>query len=207
MRKEVAVMSALAAVIVGLGGILLLNNKPVSIPENKISTQGSYELGPAGAKVTIVEFADFQCPACAASVATLHGVLNKYPDKVKLVFKHFPLSQHRNALAAAEAAEAAGGQGKFWEMYDLLYANQGRWENSPDPRGIFISLAEILNLDKGRFAAETERRNFAQKISADQSEGVSLNVNATPTFFINGQKFVGVPNGEFESIIEKEINK
>ena len=146
------------------------------------------------AEVTIVEFADFQCPACAAAQPIIRRVISDYDGKVNLVFRHFPLSQHRNALPAANLAEAAGKEGKFWEMYDLLYEKQAEWEKLADPRGAFLSYAASLKLNTDTVEEVLDGNTYIDKIQSDIAAGQQLGVNSTPTFFINGEKLIGVPS-------------
>lgn len=160
------------------------------------------------AKVTIVEFADFQCPACGAAHPIVKQILAERQGKVNFVYRHFPLPQHKNAFSAAEAAEAAGEQGKFWQMYDKLYKNQNTWSESDNAIDIFTGYAKDLGLDLDKFKKSIEANKYYSKIRSDQNDGSTLGVNSTPTFFINGQKTVGVPNiSDFKSKIDSELNK
>lgn len=147
--------------------------------------------GPSGAKVTIVEFADFQCPACAEVNPTINAIESAYKNQVRLVYRYFPLPQHTNAVPAAIAAEAANEQGKFWEMHDLLFKNQTDWENSSNPNEIFTSYARQLGLDETKFAAALKDSSVKAKIDEGVKDGNTLGVNATPTLYVNGQKYNG----------------
>lgn len=146
----------------------------------------------SNAKVTIVEFGDFQCPACGAAHPTVKQVLKDYEGKVTFVWRHFPLPMHQNAMLAAIASEAAADQGKFWEMHDMLFANQKEWEESNDAKKIFVSYAEELGLDTTKFGDALDKQFNAERIQADADAGIALGVNVTPTFFINGQQENGV---------------
>lgn len=208
MRREITIMAVIALAVVGFGVLLFLNDKtetgePVV---SGVNTEGAHFLGSADAKVTIVEFADMQCPACARSVAKLHEIVEKSNGQVRLVFKHFPLSQHRNAMPAAQAVEAAGEQGKFWEMYDLLYITQTQWQDLSNPRDFLMSAADSLGLNMEQFGYSLDTRKYLDKILTDQREGDGLNINATPTFFVNGEKYVGVPDSNFEDLINSKLN-
>lgn len=143
--------------------------------------------GPQTAKVTIVEFADFQCPACAATEPVLAEILESYPE-VRLVFRHFPLlSIHRNALASGQAAEAAAQQGKFWEMHDALYRTQEEWQDDSNPQDAFVALARELQLDETAFIAAYESSATRDKVYEDLRLGENLKVNSTPTLYYNGE--------------------
>ncbi|MDT5157881.1 MAG: hypothetical protein QOC61_800 [Acidobacteriota bacterium] len=147
--------------------------------------------GGANAPVTLEEFSDFQCPACGNLEPGLRRVVNDYGARVRLVFRNFPLSMHRYAFLAARAAEAAGQQGKFWEMHDMIYDNQKEWTDSMEPRVQFDAYATRLGLDVQRFKADMEQRqDLAERIKADYARGMSLNVNGTPTIYLNGRELV-----------------
>jgi protein-disulfide isomerase len=157
--------------------------------------------GSPAAEVTIVEFADFQCPFCARALPVLQQLLAEYPDKVKWVFKGFPLDFHHDSLLAHEAALAAGAQGKFWEMHDRLFEHQGAMK-----RDDLLQKARDLNLDMTRFVADLDSGHYRADVEADRAEGVRLGVNGTPTFFINGEGLVGLlPVAEFRSAIEQAL--
>jgi len=140
------------------------------------------------APVTIVEFSDFQCPYCGRAHPELSRTVAQGEGKVKLVFKHYPLSGHSRALPAALAAEAAGRQGKFWEMADLLFENQTALED-----GDLLGYAQQLGLDMDRFKADMASDEVRARIDADRAEGAKLGVSATPTLFIGGRKFQESP--------------
>ncbi len=149
-----------------------------------------YTKGSETAAVTLEEFSDFECPACGGLEPGLRRVVNEYGGRAKLVFRHFPLSMPKYAFLAARAAEAAGQQGKFWEMHNTLYDNQKEWSDSMEPRVQFASYATRLGLDVQRFKADMERQDLADRIKADYARGMSLNVKGTPTVFLNGRELV-----------------
>ena len=154
-----------------------------------------------GAKVTIVEFGDLQCPACAAAHPTVKQVLADREGEVNFVWRHFPLPMHRNAMVAAVAAEAAGEQGKFWEMHDMLFENQTEWAEENNAKEIFTGYAEELGLDTAVFTEALNSNFNAERIQTDQDDGIALGVNSTPTFFINGEKVNGVIS--YDEFIQK----
>ncbi len=149
-----------------------------------------YERGGAKASVTLEEFSDFQCPACGGLEPGLRRVVKDYGERVRLVFRNYPLPMHRYAFQAARAAEAAGQQGKFWEMHDALYDNQKEWSDSMEPRVQFDAYATRLGLDVQRFKADEERQDLAERIKADVQRGNSLNVRGTPTIYLNGRELM-----------------
>ena len=149
-----------------------------------------YTRGPATARVTVEEFSDFQCPACGTLEPGLRRVMNDYRDRVQFIFRNFPLQMHKYAFLAARAAEAAGQQGKFWEMHDMIYDNQKEWSDAMEPRVQFDSYATRLGLDVQRFKADMERQDLADRIKADLLRGNSLGVKGTPTVYLNGRELV-----------------
>lgn len=143
--------------------------------------------GNAKGTVTIEEFADFQCPPCGGISTIVKELEKKNADRLRVVFRHYPLKNHANAVPAALAAEAAGVQGKFWEMHDLLFKNQTAWSKAPDARGLFTDYATSLGLDTKRFATDMNDEKLKARITADQERATSMNVSRTPSIFINGQ--------------------
>jgi protein-disulfide isomerase len=154
---------------------------PVTIP-----TAGSPVRGPADAALTIVEFSDFQCPYCSAAVAKLNAVLEAYPDKVKLIFKQFPLEMHSQAALAAAAAIAAHQQGKFWPMHDALFAHRRDLS-----RVSILAQARSVGLDMKRFEADLGSPETQKTIARDVDDGDRAGVEGTPSIFINGRKYNG----------------
>jgi protein-disulfide isomerase len=149
-----------------------------------------YARGGRSASVTLEEFSDFQCPACGNLEPGLRSVMKDYGERVRLVFRNFPLPMHRYAFQAARAAEAAGLQGKFWEMHDMIYDNQKEWSEAMEPRVQFDGYATRLGLDVQKFKADMERQDLADRIKADVLRGNALNVRGTPTVFLNGRELV-----------------
>ena len=136
------------------------------------------------APITLVEFSDFQCPYCSAAREPLERLLREHEGKLKLVFKHFPLTMHPRAVQAARAAEAAKLQGRFWEMHDLLFENQHNLEDADLER-----YAKMLGLDEERFKADIASEAVQAKVDADRAEGERLGVEGTPTLYVNGRHF------------------
>jgi protein-disulfide isomerase len=169
----------------------------------KISLVGDPVRGPDKARLTIVEFSDFQCPYCSQVVPYVKEVLRQFPNDVRLVFKQFPLDSHSDAEYGAEAALAAQAQGKFWEMHDLLYAG------FPDLTTKRVgAYARQLNLDLNRFNADLANHKYKARVLEEEKEGESAGVGGTPTFFFNGKKY----NGSFDlatvvPLVKKELGK
>jgi protein-disulfide isomerase len=136
--------------------------------------------------VVIEEYGDYQCPPCGQLYPELKDIEHEYGNQVQIVFHHFPLTKvHKNALAAAQAAEAARNQNKFWEMHDRLYRNQKEWAELDDPRPVFLSYARQLNLNVEQFTQAMASNQVNQRISADMQRGSSLGVTGTPTVFLD----------------------
>jgi protein-disulfide isomerase len=151
-----------------------------------IALEDSPSKGNPNAPVTLVEFADFQCPACREARPVVEDMLKKYEGKTRLVFKHFPLSFHPYAEKAARGARAAQAQGKFWEMYGVLFDNQERL--SPQ---VVDELAKGLGLDMAKFQKDMESEPTADAVNRDRKQGERLDIQSTPTLFVNGRQFSG----------------
>jgi protein-disulfide isomerase len=144
-------------------------------------------LGPSNARVSLVEYADFECPYCGQAYGEVHEVLKRMRGQIQFVFRHFPLAQmHPHAALAAEAAEAAGAQGKFWEMYSTLFQNQEYLEY----RDLLI-FAHDLELDAREIQRALDDQRFLPRVREDFNSGVRSGVNGTPCFFINGRRHDG----------------
>jgi protein-disulfide isomerase len=150
-------------------------------------TADDHVLGRADARVTVLEYGDYECPYCRGAARDVREMLERYPDTVRFVFRNFPIPQlHPHAEQAAEAAEAAGAQRKFWEMYGLLLE-----PSSGLDLGSLLDYAADLGLDVGRFRHEVTGHAYAAKIDRDVREGVEDGVNATPKFYVDGQRIDG----------------
>ena len=154
-------------------------------------------------KVTIVEFSDFQCPYCGRVIPTLDNVIKDYGNDVSLSFRHNPLPFHNNAMIAAEAAEAARDQGKFWQMHDKMFANQGALD-----RPNLEKYAQEIGLDVGKFKSALDGEKYKDRIKKDMDDANTFGARGTPNFFINGHNFRGAqPIEAFKSVIDDEIKK
>lgn len=219
MTQETKVLSIIgvASVAIVVGGVIFLSGGSKQAPAQVqgvkadatlLTRDDSYRIATDSAKVTVVEFADFQCPACGIVYPTVKRIEDEYKGRVNFVFRHFPLPQHKNGMVASLAAEAAGEQSKFWEMYARLFENQDKWSESTSVMDNFTEYAGELGLDRDKFRQSVENKKFADKIKRDQDDGFALGVNSTPTFFINGEKFPGALGyDEFKSKIDSELNK
>jgi protein-disulfide isomerase len=210
--KILLIIGSLTLVILTVGMFFLSKNTtPVNdygpVDSKLLVKDESYKISTDSATVTIVEFGDYECPACGAAHPILKQVLSSFTKDVNFVFRHFPLPQHLNALEAAEAAESAGEQGKYWQMHDLLYENQDVWPDSSNALEIFTGYAKQLNLNMELFNASMSSNKFVSKINADKKDGEALGVNSTPTFYVNGTKLKSFSFSEFKQKIEEKTVK
>lgn len=214
MNQEMKILGGITVgtLILLFGAVFFLSGNGqqvagVSVDATKLETGDSHKIAAEGAKLTIVEFADYQCPACAAAQPGLKKALEEYKGRVSFVYRHFPLTQHGNARIAAVAAEAAGEQGKFWEMSSLLYETQGEWSEVSDPKPLYETYAQRLQLEQARFKTDLRSDKYETKITQDVSDGAAVGVNGTPTFFFNGVKYKGGLSYEnFKQEIEKNLS-
>jgi len=196
-------------IIAALIGVFAFTSKKDSA-SNGGSNNGaaSNHVEGAGKKgVTLTEFGDFQCPACKTYYPMVKEVKKIYGDDITFQFRHFPLNQiHPNAFAAARAAEAAGKQGKFFEMHDLLYENQDSWASSSNPSPIFDGFAKELGLNVDQFKTDAASEAVSETINADIKIGQGIGANSTPTFAINGKKIESPRSiNEFKKVIDEAI--
>ncbi|MEO8770808.1 MAG: thioredoxin domain-containing protein [Ferruginibacter sp.] len=155
-----------------------------------------HQLGNAHASITLVEFGDYECPHCGIAHPLIQRLLKEFDGKINFVFRNFPLQEvHPHAYISALAAEAAGKQGKFWKMHDLIFENQLRLNNN-----FLFELAEDIQLDTERFAKDWKSKDGEEKVEHDFESGVRSGVNGTPGFFINGNQLVGY-NETYESLL------
>ncbi len=170
----------------------------------KFYSQGNSPVkGPKKAKVTIVEISDFQCPYCVRGKDTMDQILKAYPKDVKLVFKNLPLGFHKEAKPAAIAALAAGEQGKFWEMHDLLFANQKDLSEAK-----YLEFAQQLKLNMSKFEKALKNEKLAKQVDADAEMAGKLGIQGTPGFFVNGIPVKGAyPFDYFKNLIDQELKK
>ena len=197
MTKEkkitTGVIAGIIAILVGLS-VWSINTKPknlISGDKTKLIRDTSHKIG--SGPIVLVEYGDFQCPVCGVAYPEIKQLIQQYEGKVTFYFRNFPLLQHNNADAAALAAEAAGAQGKFWEMHDRLYETQNSWNSLSDPTDTFIGYAQDLGLDEAKFTHDLNNKQLEDVISQDYADGLVQGVQGTPTFFINGKVYKGQP--------------
>jgi len=211
--------------IVGVLALLVISSKNTELDVSKINTNtvqaansqngniGDHTKGKSGSKVTLIEYGDYRCPGCGEINPTIEAIVDIYKDQIQFIFRNFPLTSiHENAKSAAGAVEAAGLQGKYWEMHDKIYASQSDWENlsGNDLINIFSSYASNFNLDTTKFKTDIASTAVNDKITYDQALGNKLKLNSTPTFCLNETKLepaVWSDKTKLESALNDELSK
>jgi protein-disulfide isomerase len=178
----------------GSGAILYRAKRPQvrNLPESqsvpaKGDQQSAHIRGNPDAPVTLEEFGDFQCPPCGQFAGFVEELLKEYDPRLRVVFRNFPLPSHEHAREAALAAEAAGFQGKFWEMHDTLYREQETWSKAPNVRELFESYAGTIGLDVDQFKKDMDGDKARERVDSDHALADSLGIKMTPTLFINNR--------------------
>ena len=215
MSSETKVVISLVVftLIVIVGGIFLVSmqanpSKGVTINKDILIRPDSKQIVGKNSKITVVEFADYECPSCAALYPVLKKLLGDEGDKITFVYRNFLI--HSGSMQAALAALAAGEQGKYWEMHDILFEKQDEWSaaaNDKD-RGVFFEkYATLLGLDIAKYKTNIADPKFTDIVNRDQSDGTSMNVSATPTVIVNGSKLVigALSYDAFNKIVDDEI--
>jgi len=201
----------IGVIIVLFAGILMINNKSKDKDTSSNSSVKATEhiRGKADSKVKLVEYGDFQCPYCGQFYPIVEQVVAKYQDKISYQFRNLPLNQiHQNAYAAARAAEAADEQGKFWDMYNLLYQNQKDWSELTSANATFNGYAQQLGLNVTQFKKDFASSKVNDRINADKEAFNKTGEQmSTPTFFLNGKKIEATSADAFGKLIDAELKK
>ena len=229
MSKEFKILGAVAIIVI-IGAIIGSNyyrssvqservtansnsNKP-QISAEQLVRPDSYTLGPADARVTIVEFYDPECESCAAFAPVVKKIMKDYDGKVRLVARYMPL--HPNSVPAANFTEAAGEQGKYWQAQEMLFLKQPEWgtkhgqppaASAPSINELFDKYARELGLDLDKTETTIKENRFAAKIERDKKDGQSLGARQTPTFFVNGRKLARLGEADLKSLIDEELRR
>lgn len=206
----VKIFVLLAIFVVGFA--LFKLSRPESkenLPDNALGTyEEDWTKGKMDSSVVLIEYLDFQCPACRSYYPIVKSVLDEYQDRILFVVRHFPLTNiHKNAFNAAVSAEAAGRQDKFWEMYDILFEKQTEWAVESDPKNLFVQYAEEIGMDKDKFLSDYEDPQLKEKVENSRKNALEIGARGTPTFVLNGRI---VPNPKdiegFRILINEELN-
>lgn len=192
MRKAALILTLAAGLILGMGVWKQANAQKSN-----------------GKSIEIVEYSDYQCPACAYYHPFVEKIKEKYGDQVKFDLKFYPLNSHQYAALAARAAQAAKNQGKFKEMHNLLFENQKRWSASGSPTSIFVNFARELELDIDQFKDELNSAETQKIVMEQKRQGRKAGVNATPTFYIEGEKVDPLPRtfDQFDRVVQQYLNR
>jgi len=225
VRNKVFIIVLLVTCALIVGGIFLMSgkgstsssnqpiiNSSILLPDgvNKTSgyVNGVYLPASPSATVALVEFGDYVCPACKTYSPIIKQLLTGFAGQITYSFRNYPLSYHTNAPAASYAVEAAGLQGKYYEMQEKMYSSQDNWVNSSDPTNIFIDYAKGLGLNIDQFTTDMQSKNVKDIVQKDTENGNFVRINETPTFYFNGIKIslTGDPN-QIKNLIEAELSK
>ncbi len=194
MNKEIRVLLGVGVLMI-VGAVILFKFKgspafnPPADP-GKLVRAENHMTGSKDAKVILVEFGDFQCPFCATAAPAVKQIREEYKanSDFSFVFRNFPLPQHQYAKLTAQAAEAAGAQGKYWEMLDVIYEKQNEWVGSSNTLETLVKYATDLGLDVPKFRDDVTHNRYTQQIETDLTDAGAIGVNSTPTFYLNGEK-------------------
>ena len=202
-----------AVAVVGIGALAMAMARGAALPSGPIELAaiesargfGGYQIGDAEAPVEIVEFADFECPACRQQwVLTMHDVKQRLVStgQVRLVFRDFPLNMHPNARAAHHAAACVADQGKFWEIHDKLFDTQNEWTRRSGAERMFRGYARELGVDVGEYDACMSEGRFRGRIQASVEGGVALGVSATPMYLIGNRLYTSITYDEMKAVVD-----
>ncbi len=210
VKKWIKIAAIILVAVASIGGIAWNGgtSQPVAPTLDSLSVAtDDWIKGNRDSKVTLVEYLDFECEACGAYYPLVKRLSGEYGDRVAFVSRYFPLPGHKNSMTAASAVEAAGKQGKYWEMYDIVFGSQGTWgeKKAPEP-AIFEGYARQIGLDIEKYAQDVVSQEVNDRIERDKNAGVKLSIQGTPTFFLNGKKIEN-PRGyeDFKKILEEAL--
>jgi len=189
------IIVALVGIVTLACGTMLYRARRVAVAPAATTARGlekrgdklAHILGNPDAPVVVEEFGDFECPPCANLSEPINQIEREYRGRVCVIFRNFPLPSHKHAQEAAQAAEAAGLQGKFWQMHDVLYREQSIWSKAADVRPLFKAYAGTIGADPVQFEKDVSSEPVKRRVAGDQQQGVVLGVSTTPSIFINGQ--------------------
>lgn len=208
LKKTGIIVGVVAIILVSILGLIKLSgaSNPTSAINLPPVSKNDITKGDPKAKITLVEYADFQCPACAAYHPLVNQLLSEFNGKIFYVYRMFPLSNvHKNAMISAQAGYAAYKQNKFFEMDDLLYNGQASWEGLSDPSQTFVDYAKKLNLDTDKFQKDMNSDEAKNYVTDSQNQAAGAGINATPTFFVNGAQITNPQSyNDFKKIIQDE---
>lgn len=213
LKIIIGIVVAIVIIFLLAKGLYKKNEDKVSSNTNQASIllikDNDWVTGNKNAKVTIVEYLDFECEACSAYYPLVSQIKDEYKDSILFSARYFPLPGHKNSRTSAHAVEAAGKQGKFWEMYSILLTKQSEWGEQPSAnQDLFEKYAVEAGVNIEQWKKDVISPEVAKRVEDSYKEAVALNLQGTPSFFLNGEKIEN-PNGyePFKSLIEKELKK
>jgi protein-disulfide isomerase len=192
----------LVTFLIIIAAVFLISQPTPLISKDKLIPPGTHTKGNTQAQTYLVEFSDFQCPACVTYKPIIDAILNKYQDKILFAYRHYPLEQHQFAYNAALSSEYAASYGKFWEMYEYLFSSSENLSDTVIAEGI-----KKIGVDQNDWMKLPEIDKFKSRINKDKSDGDQFGLNATPTFFLNGRKLNLTTQEDLETEVAREINK
>ncbi|MDP3920329.1 MAG: thioredoxin domain-containing protein [Candidatus Omnitrophota bacterium] len=190
MNKRYLIGGALVVLTI-VGVVLFLKKQPAMEAIAGANYSAAKSIGRQGALIHMLEFSDFQCPACRAAQPTVKEAVRLYGNDMRVDFRHYPLSGHKWSALAHQSAECAAKQYRFWGYHDRLFDDQALWSKSDDPTAIFLGYAKAMGLDLEGFAQCLADETVRDSILEEKAQGNDLKVSSTPTFFVNGERFVG----------------
>lgn len=206
--KNIVTWSIVGLVVVGIITLIVMTAKNSGGGSTVAAvTADDHIRGPQSAKAVIIEYSDFQCPACGAYYPIIKSLEKSYGDKIAIVYRNYPLTTlHQYAQLAAQAAEAAQLQGKYWEMHDLLFERQDSWSKGSNVKQTFTDYAKELGLDTKKFGDDIDSSTVKDRVNRDVTSGNLVAITGTPTFFLNGKKLTN-PGSEdaFRKLIDAEL--
>ncbi len=222
-RNKVFLIVSAVTIAIIVGGVFLMSggsksttgsviDSSILAPEGVYKTagyaNGTYLPGNPSAKVTLVEFGDYECPACGIYAPYVKGLLSDFSGNMNYVFRNYPLPQHKNAFSSSYAVEAAGLQAKFWEMHEKVFTTQAEWSALADPKETFVSYAKELGLDTQKFSLDMDSQTVKDIVTRDTAVGNTVRITETPTFYVNGRK-VNITSSieELKTVIREELDK
>lgn len=207
-KQQTITVWLIVAAIIGLVVLIAVLGSRASTSSSPIPevTSADHISGPITAKAVLVEYSDFQCPACAAYQPIVKQLQQEFGDKLALVYREYPLRQtHKSAQIAAQAAEAADKQGKFWSYHDMLFDRQTSWPQALNVEQTFVDYAKELGLDTAKFSSDYNSQAVKDRIEVDVKSGDTANIPGTPTFYLNGTRINPQSFNEFKSLIDSSL--
>jgi|SRR3990170_8772807 len=215
MNKFVVGIIGLSLLLL-IGGVVLVSSRdqaanitPETLEKELAISESDWVRGAENPKVTLVEYSDFQCPACGSYFPLINQAEDEFKENLRFVYRHYPIREiHQNAQLSAQAAEAAGKQGKFWEMHDKLFDFQSAWSESGNAKEMFIGYAQDMDLNVDQFKTDLDSSEAADNVQSDYQSGLRLGISSTPTFFLNGTRIKNPGSyEELKSLIQSAIDQ